>query len=211
MIPILKTVIGKLSRGEPVVDLPVIPSFDAQSFFAEVKNTTGGLNQVQVDTINGILEGAKDWPLPWVAYALATAWHEARFKPQREWGRGKGRRYGKPGKYGHVPYGRGLVQLTWDYNYEWADKSLDLQGALLRDFDLALDPKIATRILLRGLQEGAFNPKGKGIDAYIPREHAHKADYIKARILVNLNDKASLIAGHAVAFEQGLRLGGWEP
>lgn len=188
---------------------------DAQAFFGGVKVVTGRLSQPQVDTINQVLQAAKHWPLPWVAYALATAWHEARLIPQREWGRGNGRRYGRPGKYGHVPYGRGLVQITWDYNYEWLDKAasdagLIPPGALLQDFDLALRPDIAVLALLTGLEEGRYNPKGKGIAAYIPNRLATRADYVAARWLVNLQDKADLIAGHALKFGAALHRGGWE-
>lgn len=186
-----------------------------QSFFLRVSEITGGLNQRQVDTINAVLQVCRHWPLPWVAYALATAWHEARLEPLREWGRGKGRKYGKPGKYGQVPYGRGLVQITWDYNYEWLDKAasdagLIPPGALLADFDLALRPDIAVFALVEGLEKGRYNPKGKGIAAYIPSTGATRADYVAARTLVNLNDKADLIAGHALKFGEALKVGGWQ-
>lgn len=199
---------------------------DAQAFFGAVKLVTGRLSQPQVDTINAVLQAAKHWPLPWVAYALATAWHEARLIPQREWGRGKGRRYGRPGArmtpnpalptYApNVPYGRGLVQITWVENYEWLDKAtsdagLIPPGALLQDFDLALRPDIAVLALLTGMEEGRYNPKGKGIRAYIPNRLATRADYVAARWLVNLQDKADLIAGHALKFGAALHRGGWE-
>lgn len=195
------------------------------SFYSHVKGVTGKLTQAQVDTINAVLQGAKHWPLPWVAYALATAWHEARLVPQREWGRGKGRKYGKPGArmrpnpnlptYApNVPYGRGLSQITWVENYEWLDKAasdagLIPAGALLQDFDLALRPDVAVFALLNGMEEGRYNPRGKGIAHYIPATGATYASYVKARTLVNLNDKADLIAGHALKFGAALHHGGW--
>jgi putative chitinase len=59
----------------------------------------------------------------WLAYALGTAHHETdrTFGPIRKYGRGKGKKYSPY-------YGRGLVQLTWDYNYKkmssvWASTS----------------------------------------------------------------------------------------
>lgn len=198
----------------PKVVQPGFVIRDAAAFFAGVKLVTGKLSQPQVDTINAVLQGAKHWPLPWVAYALATAWHEARLIPQREWGRGKGRKYGRPGKYGQVPYGRGLVQITWDYNYEWLDQAASAAGlfppgALLQDFDLALRPDVAVFALLTGMETGRYNPKGRGIARYIPNDGATRADYVAARTLVNLNDKADLIAGHALKFGAALYRGGW--
>ncbi|MFH7264110.1 hypothetical protein ACHWGJ_29120, partial [Klebsiella pneumoniae] len=65
-------------------------------------------------------------------------------QPVTEIGRGGGKPYGKPGKHGgQVPYGRGDVQLMWDGNYETADDELGLKGALLANFDLALDTEIS--------------------------------------------------------------------
>lgn len=73
---------------------------------------TSILSSEQVETVNGILAAASHWPLNWVAYALATAWHEARFTNIPEIGRGSGKRYGKPGKYGQPQYGRGLSPVS---------------------------------------------------------------------------------------------------
>lgn len=183
---------------------------DPAAFFAAVREITGPLDQLQVDSINGILDAAAHWPLPWVAYGLATAWHEARFKPQREWGKGGNLPYARPGRYGQPQYGRGLIQLTWDDNYQWADRALGLNGSLIGNFDRALEPKIATAILVKGMEEGAFNPKGKGIAFYVGRYGmAPKSEFVAARTLVNLNDKASMIADYAVKFQDALDEGDW--
>jgi hypothetical protein len=104
---------------------------DPARFFARLRRLTGPLDQGQVGIVNALLTAGALWPSGWLAYALATAWHEARFTPQAEWGRGRGRAYAQPGRYGQAQYGRGLVQLTWDRNYEWADRALGLKGALL--------------------------------------------------------------------------------
>lgn len=177
-------------------------------FYAAVKAVTGKLDQVQVDTINRLLAGAAHWPVSWLAYGLATAWHEARFKPIPEWGRGKGRPYAKPGKYGQPQYGRGLVQLTWDFNYEWADKALGLNGSLLRNFDRALEPDIAARILVLGMETGAFT--GKGLRKYLSGEVGTYQQFREARRIINGMDKADLIAGHAEKFQAALLAGKWE-
>lgn len=180
---------------------------DSAAFFGGVRAITGGLDQVQVDAINGIVKYAAHHPLGWLAYELATAWHEARFRPQHEWGKGQGKPYGKPGKYGQAPYGRGLVQLTHDFNYEWADERFELNGALLKNFDLALEPDLAARILVIGMEEGAFT--GKKLAHYLTGWEGDAAAFSQARRIVNGTDKAALIAGLAGRFQHALELGGW--
>lgn len=179
---------------------------DPAAFFAGVRKVTGPLDQEQVDSINAILTEAAHHPVGWVAYELATGWHEARFTPQHEWGRGKGKEYGRPGKYGQSQHGRGLVQLTWDRNYEWADERFALDGALLADFDRALEPDLAARILVIGMEEGAFT--GRKLADYLG-ERGNVDQFAAARRVVNGTDKARLIAGYAVEFQKALDAGRW--
>jgi len=170
-------------------------------FYARVRPIFGGtLSQRQVDGIEALLAATDSLPIPHRAYLMATALHEtaSTMQPIAEYGKGKGKPYGKPGKYGQAQYGRGYVQLTWDANYEKADKALGLNGALLRDFNLAMQPTIAAQILVRGCEEGWFT--GKKMADYLP------GDYRGARRVVNGLDKADLIAGYAREFEAALRL-----
>ena len=196
------------------IDMPLpksgteMESLNKLRLYNAMRGVTGRLSVVQVASIEAIINRMSGMPIQHIAYVLATAWHEARFKPQREWGRGFGRPYGRKGKYGFAPYGRGLVQLTWDRNYEWADKRLGLNGALLRDFDLALHPTHAADILVYGMLEGAFASNGKPLSHYGPRPDGG-FDYRSARQTVNVMDKADLIAGYAKQFESALREGGW--
>lgn len=168
-------------------------------FYARVRPIFGGsLSQKQVDGIEALLAATEDLPVTHRAYLLATAMHEtaSTMQPIAEYGKGRGKAYGKPGKHGQAQYGRGYVQLTWDANYEKADKALGLNGALLKDFNLAMQPTIAAQILVRGCEEGWFT--GKSLDDYLP-------DYVQARRVVNGTDKAQLIAGYAREFEAALR------
>jgi putative chitinase len=192
---------------------------DPVAFFAGVRGVTGSLDQVQVDTINRLLETAAYWPTGWMAYGLATAWHECRLRPIDEIGKGRGREYGKAGARkepipnrplygGQIPYGRGLVQLTWCDNYEWADKALGLGGDLLKNFDLALEPKIAADILVKGMEEGAFT--GKALKDYLPERLGRWGQFVLARKIVNGNDKAQHIANLATSFQDALEAGGWQ-
>ena len=50
--------------------------FDPARFFAGVRKRFGRLSQGQVDGFNTLLTALSDWPVSWVAYALATTWHE---------------------------------------------------------------------------------------------------------------------------------------
>lgn len=174
-------------------------------------NVKPKLSQGQVDGINGIIAAtAKDaWPIAWVAYALATVWHETQqtMQPVREafnlsenW-RKKNLRY-----YPH--YGRGLVQITWPDNYAKADKELDLGGKLIANLDLALDPVIATRIMVWGMSRGRFT----GIalkDTLPPKGPADLKAFTKSRPIINKMDDAGLIAGYAMAFQRALIAGGY--
>ncbi len=125
-------------------------------------------------------------------------------QPVPEIGRGKGRKYGVKGKYGQVPYGRGYVQLTWDDNYERADKELGLGGKLLKNFDLALDPGIAAAIMFRGMLGGWFT--GRRLVHYFS---AQIDDPVNARKIINGTDKAATIAGYHRDFLAALKAAGW--
>ncbi|MGH6996977.1 MAG: hypothetical protein ACREEO_02235 [Phenylobacterium sp.] len=149
------------------------------------------------------------FPPAWTAYALATCVHETAgaMAPVREYGKGAGRVYGKPGRNGgQVAYGRGDVQLTWDENYERADRELGLNGALVADYDLALDPQVSARVLVSGMEGGWFT--GKGLRLYLP-EVARRDQFVAARKIVNGTDRAELIAGYAETFQGALQAGGW--
>jgi hypothetical protein len=145
-----------------------------------------------------------------LAYILATAFHETahRMQPIAEYGKGKGRKYGVVGKYGQVPYGRGYVQLTWDFNYEKADKELKLKGALLRDFDKALEPAIAVQILFVGMEQGWFTGKKLRdfIDTIDESDIEDGLEYQEGRRVINGVDKKKLIADYALIFERALKL-----
>lgn len=184
---------------------------DPASFFASVRKITGALNSTQVETINGLLASAAHWPVGWLAYGLATAWHEARLMPIEEIGKGQGRPYGIPGKYRQAQYGRGLVQLTWDRNYEWADKAvaeagLLPRGAILADFSLVMRPDVAAFILVKGMEDGAFT--GKALKDYIG-QRGTMAEFTNGRCIINGTDRAELIAEYAVQFQDAIVAGGW--
>lgn len=160
---------------------------------------TGALTQPQVNGINAILAGFAalgDGTLTHLAYLLATAKHETAntMQPIREYGHGKGHPYGAIDATGKAPYGRGFVQLTWAANYQKADRELGLDGRLARDYDVALEPDIAAKVLIRGCLEGWFT--GKKLSDY--------PDFPNMRRVINGTDKADLIATYANSFQRAL-------
>jgi putative chitinase len=154
----------------------------------------------------------------WAAYMLATVKHECAntFQPIEEYGKGKGRPYGKPvlatpstpvsqnmGDVQHKYvsyYGRGYVQLTWKKNYESMGKALNLD--LVFRPELALVPDFAYKIMSHGMVNGSFT--GKKLADYISVSDV-KTDYRSARKIINGLDKADLIKGYASSFEKMLR------
>lgn len=188
------------------------PTFGEAAFFARLRATKPlgpTLTDKEVGGCQAIVAACRGWQAAWVAYALATAFHETAgtMQPIREYGRGKGRKYGVAGKHGQVAYGRGYVQLTWDGNYQRADDELVLGGRLTRDYDLALDPAIAAQIMVRGMAEGWFTAK-KLADYLAPDKLGNRAQFKEARRIINGTDKADLIAGYALSFQDALAAGG---
>lgn len=163
------------------------------------------------------------------AYVLATAWHEtgARLEPVAEnlnysargllatfphrFSEDEAKRFARqPERIANRVYagrmgngdeasgdgwrfrGRGLVQITGRRNYRCF--------GIERAPDRALDPEIATRILINGMVSGAFSG-ARLCDFFRPG----REDWEKARAIVNGTDKAALVAGYGRVFWEGLR------
>jgi hypothetical protein len=187
--------------------------FDHKKFFDLYKAAYGSLNQSQVDGIESLLNSIESdsaiADVRWAAYMLATTKHECadRWQPIEEYGKGKGREYGKSvtvvgsdGKsYTNVYYGRGYVQLTWKDNYDKMSKNLNLGDQLLIKPALALDAPTAYRIMSYGMRKGSFT--GKKLADYI---HDQTCDYKNARRIINGLDQADKIKGYAEKLESFL-------
>lgn len=169
------------------------------------------LKQNQVDGIEAIFnewerQGLTD--LRWLAYMLATAYHEtaATFSAIEEYGKGKNYKYGKKLKMSGVPYstpdklyyGRGLVQLTWYENYELMGKLLKLD--LLNKPELCLSLDVSVKVMFEGMLRGSSSIgdfTGKCLEMYF---NDKTEDWVGARKIINGKDKAELIAGYAQKF-----------
>lgn len=191
---------------------------DKANFFKAIrKDPFGGrLNQGQVGGMEAIIEEWEKRPtlidLRWLAYMLATTFHEtaATMQPIAERG-GKayfnkydagtpiGRRLGNTAKGdGYFYRGRGFVQLTGRANYQRMGELLRLN--LLGDPDLALVPVPASRIMFEGMLRaesfrGDFT--GKSLEDYF---NDTKTDWVNARRIINGLDKADKIAGYGKLF-----------
>lgn len=189
-----------------------------KSFFESIRTTLfkTGLKQTQVGGINAILDrweasGLTD--LRWLAYMLATVYHETAktMQPIEEYGKGAGYRYGKKIKRSGIPYtlpdklyyGRGYVQLTWFENYETMGRLLGID--LLNNPELALHPGIAADIMFEGMTKGNSHFgdfTGKSLENYF---NDTKVDWVNARRIINGTDKAELIAGYGKKFMAALQ------
>lgn len=126
-----------------------------------------------------------------IAYVLATVeWETAKtFKPVREafWLNEDWRRENLI----YYPfYGRGLVQLTWEKNYEKYSEILGVD--LVKNPDTALDENISLFILIHGFKMGTFT--GRKITDYI---NDFRTDFVEARRCINGTDHANDIANLA--------------
>lgn len=183
---------------------------DSAAFFASVRESFGALRQAQVDGFNALLDamGEAGWSTAWTAYGLATAWHETAqtMQPIAEYGKGAGRPYGAKDATGQAPYGRGYVQLTWAANYKRAAEEVG-EPKLATDYDLAMRPDLAAKILVSGMSEGWF--AGKGLRAYLPAEVGRAEQFVEARRIINGTDRAQQIANQALQFQRALQAGAW--
>lgn len=174
---------------------------------------SGGIMQPQLDGIKIILVEAEaaGYGLGWTANALATAYLETNktMQPVAEaYFLGAGAEAWRRKHLRYWPwYGRGYPQTTWERNYKRADDALGLGGALMKNPDLMLTPRVAAPTMIRGMAEGWFT--GKKLGDYIPKDgpgtpEGHK----QARRIINGTDRWDDLARWAMQWQAALQAGG---
>ena len=176
---------------------------------------TRSLDQKFVNSINGLFQVFNEYnnedgsnPL-YVAYMLATSYHETAFTMQaiKEYGSYKYLSKYDTGRLakvlGNTPEadgdgilyaGRGHVMITGLDNYKKFTKLLGID--LVKNPDLALDPVISAKILTIGSLRGVFTTRK--LSDYI--RTGKRLEFIRARAVINGTDKAESIALHAEKF-----------
>lgn len=179
----------------------------------------GRLRAGQIEGMNAILDRFEE-SMPegddrWLAYMLATAFHETAetMQPVRETlapndtraialldaafaaGRLKGVRtpYWRVDTEGKSWLGRGFAQLTHRRNYAAMAKvtGIDLVAAPER----AMEIDVAVTILFRGMIDGHFT--GRKLADFFAGD---REDWTGARRIINGTDRAALVAGYARTF-----------
>ena len=184
---------------------------DRKAFYDSIRESLfyGVLSQRQVDGMNVLLDiwesHFSNHDLRWLAYALATTFHETAYlmAPLEEYGKGEGKPYGEPaGPHGETYYGRGHVQLTWEDNYIKGEQALlnyNVQAPLHQYPHRMLEDETSALVLYDGMIEGWFT--GVGLPSFF---NASTEDPVQARKIVNGLDKADLIAGYYASFKAAL-------
>ena len=194
-------------------------------FFDAVRRSPfgGRLAQGQVAGMEAILDGWERTDagsdIRWLAYMLATAFHEtaATMQPVREtlaptdaaaasrlesaWQRGRlgavKTPYWRADAEGKYWLGRGLVQLTHKANYERMSRKTGID--LVADPARAMDTDVAVAILLAGMTGGLFT--GKRLEDYFS---AGRADWTNARRIINGLERAAQVAALGRGFQTAL-------
>lgn len=182
---------------------------DRAKFFDSIRSSFS-LTTKNVSGFEVILDEAERLKVPLndLAYILATTWWETAntMQPIEEYGKGRGRTYGKKDSVtGKTYYGRGYVQLTWKENYEKASKELGVD--FVKNPELVMKTEHAVRILFDGMYEGWFT--GKSLRDYIDLidedDQEDLREFSNARRIINGTDKQVIIGQLAISLEKALK------
>jgi predicted chitinase len=205
-------------------------ALDRKVFFDRVRKApfSGSMTLGQVEGMNAILdewERQKLKDLRWLAYMMATAFHEtattmqpvietrqpkeatnpsvdtAIARLERAWAAGKmpwvKTAYWRKDAHGQSWLGRGLPQVTHEYNYARAEKETGIP--FTRDPSLMLIMANAVPVMFSGMIKGWFT--GRKLSDYFG---GAKADSFNARRIINATQKAAVVADHYNDFHGAL-------
>lgn len=178
---------------------------DRSIFFEQYRDlfSIRKITRAQVNAFDAIFDywdGADYTDLRWLAYAMATAYHETggRMVPVREGFAvddasaikaverllargGISWNYAKPEANGKSYFGRGLVQITHGENYLKLGKAIGLGTQLYDNPSLALDNSISVKLLFKGMTDGLYR-SGHKLSVYFNQD---REDWYSAREMIN--------------------------
>lgn len=103
--------------------------------------------------------------------------------------------------------GHGIVQLTGKANFQKLSDALGVD--LVANPEKSLDPDIAVRALILGIEDGFYT--GKDASDYLPEDSATLAQFTRARQIINGQFAASQYASYALSFQEALKEAGYRP
>ncbi|EAW37817.1 penicillin-insensitive murein endopeptidase [Lyngbya sp. PCC 8106] len=191
----------QLSGGDVLGATTAKALLDAKPSAGILPNWQGGDKQAAVQAIIQEANRQNITSQAQIAYIVATVQHETAesFQPVKEsyyLGEPAGENHRQTLRY-YPYYGRGYVQLTWDYNYR---KYSDILGLdLVNNPDLVMRPDISLFILVHGMKWGAFTTLK--LDDYISD---NSVDFWSARKIINGMDQAERIQTYAMNWQTQL-------
>lgn len=199
------------------------------AFFKAVRSSlfAGKISASQIAGTEAILDeaGMRGTRLEWLAYMLATAFHETAHTMQpvretlantddkairildRSFAAGKlswvKTPYWRKDADGKSWLGRGLVQLTHKRGYQVMTPIVGVD--LVANPNMAMETRVAVKIMFEGMERGSFT--AHKLSAHI---NDQKTDYYNARRIINGVESAAKVATYAKAFEAALRAAGYD-
>lgn len=173
------------------------------------------IDQKFVNSVNGLFQVFNEYNneggtnLLYVAYMLATSYHETAYRMEAikeygsanyfsKYGRGElAKRLGNRSVAEGIKFaGRGHVMITGRDNYQ---KFTDILGIdLISNPDLALNPVVSAKILVIGSLKGVFTTRK--LSDYIT--YGSYNDFVEARRVINGVDRKYDIADYAIKFRE---------
>ncbi len=231
-------IIGALlasSQSSVVLAQQTLRHVDEKVFFDNVRKVLHrrGMTSIEFQTYKQIINYWNEHPdmkdRRWLAYVMATAYHETRLRPVREGFKTSDKAARKHVRWmynkriisqpyhladretGQVYYGRGYVQLTWAQNYKKMGRAIGMGDQLYRNPDLVLDPDIASKVLFVGMLQGHFRyskrrrPRGKQkLKLFFNKS---SSNWYGARNIINgdLRKNGNRIAGYGKKYNKAIR------
>jgi putative chitinase len=192
----------------------MITDIQKKNFYDRVRSDLyhGKLSQPQVSGIEALLHEYNSrnlTNLQWLAYVMATAYHETAktMQPVAEYGHGAGRSYGQKLKYGggpgkripytvpdHIYYGRGHTQNTWYENYQALTNQAKREGKswnFLYNPDILLQNEPSAWATFHAMLSGMYT--GHSLKEFF---NDNREDPEAARLIINGTDCKERIAEH---------------